>query len=265
MDILTHTLSGIAVGTVLAGFSKKGFLEKLSIVSLSGFGGAFPDFDAISLWSKFDITVGKLFGLKNTGKGIYSSKFWYSHHAFLHSLFAAFLISLCFGVIIWLIQRKRNQNILVVIKQNKLLLLGFTIGFICHLFEDMPTPAGSWGGVNFFWPLKTYLGGTGKIWWWNNYDIFLIVLTVVFLNLVFLGLGKYLKNKTKIILLAMFVFGVILISNQIRNRHFDFNSIGQTNQFQTNERKSKEIQKEILGVRLYKLMEKFDEKIKVNF
>lgn len=263
MDILTHTLTGVAVGTVLVGFSRKTVIEKSTIILFSGFGGAFPDLDAISLWSRFDQTFGRLFRLKHTGKEIYSSKFWYSHHAFLHSLFASILIALIFGLIIWLFQRRRIKSLLSFLKDKYLLLLGFTIGFIFHLLEDMPTPASAWGGVDFIWPSKIYFGGTGKIWWWNNYDIFLIIFSVVFLNLIVLGLGKYLKNKT--ITLALFISGVLLISNQIKNRNYDFNYVSNTNQFQDNELKSKEIQKKILGERLYNLMEELDKKVKVNF
>ena len=57
-----------------------------------------------------------------------------------------------------------------------------------------------WNGVNFFWPSKYYIGGTGDIWWWNNYDIFLIVLSVVLTNTVILLsaplIGKKIKNTT---------------------------------------------------------------------
>jgi hypothetical protein len=66
----------------------------------------------------------------------------------------------------------------------------------------MPTPASTWGGVNFFWPFKTYIGGTGHIWWWNNYDIFLIVVAVIIINLIMAIVQNYRKypielNKTR--------------------------------------------------------------------
>ena len=63
MDILTHTLSGVAIGTVVSSFSNRGILDKVTIVLISGFAGALPDFDAISLWSGFDSTIGSFFNL----------------------------------------------------------------------------------------------------------------------------------------------------------------------------------------------------------
>ena len=106
MDILTHTLSGIAVGTVIASFTNKGFKQKLGLIALSGFGGALPDFDAISLWSKFDSTIGELFNLNYTGKEIYFSKLWYSHHGALHSIFGGILIAVIIAIITYLIKSK---------------------------------------------------------------------------------------------------------------------------------------------------------------
>ena len=60
MDIITHTLSGVATGTVVMSFSPKGYKAKLGILSISGFGAALPDLDAISLWSRFDNLFGRV-------------------------------------------------------------------------------------------------------------------------------------------------------------------------------------------------------------
>jgi hypothetical protein len=38
MDILTHAISGLAVGTVIAGISQKRTVENLKIIGFSGFG-----------------------------------------------------------------------------------------------------------------------------------------------------------------------------------------------------------------------------------
>jgi hypothetical protein len=65
------------------------------VIGFSGLGGALPDFDAISLWSGFDKTFGKLFNLSNSGEVIYFSKFWYSHHGFLHSILASVILAFC--------------------------------------------------------------------------------------------------------------------------------------------------------------------------
>lgn len=263
MDILTHTITGFAVGTVLAGFSGK--KNNANIILLSGLGGAFPDIDAISMWSRFDGTFGSLFGLGHTGKEIYVSKFWYSHHAFFHSLLSAFLLAIIIGIICWISQIKRNPSILKYFEANKLMLLSFISGYSFHLLEDMPTPIGAWKGVAFLWPYSGYIGGTGQIWWWNNYDIFLIVLIILSLNLIILCLkGRFLK-LSKYLPLSLFVFGFGLSVHQINKRPFNFNYIGHGNKYEYLELKSKQVQKEILGIRVYSIMESFDNKIRLNF
>ncbi len=100
MDILSHSLSGVAFGTVIASFTDKGFKRKAGVVLLSGFGGALPDIDAISLWSKFDTTIGHFFGLAHSGNEIYFSKFWYSHHGAMHSLLVAGIVTLIIGILL---------------------------------------------------------------------------------------------------------------------------------------------------------------------
>lgn len=269
MDILTHTISGLAIGTCVSSFVDKGFKTKLQVIGLSGFGAALPDIDAISLWSGFDMTFGKLLGLHNLGKTIYFSKFWYSHHGFFHSIAASLMIAVIFEFIIYLIHNKlRNigfKSFIADFQHSSLIWLGFILGFILHLLEDMPTPACDWGGVRLLWPIETYFGGTGKIWWWNNYDIFLIISGMIVLNIMILSLKRILKQKIRILTMSVFTIGLILCSFQIKTRNYDFNYIGQTKRFQQYEKKSKEIQKQILGQRLYRFMIGFDNKLPINF
>ncbi len=167
MDIFTHTISGLAAGTVASSFSAKRPASRFGIISLSGFAGAFPDIDAISLWSRFDSTFGELFHLQYTGKDVYSAKLWYSHHGFFHSLVAAILFAALIGLVCYLTRNKfkelKGGNLLKSYQSNCLLLIGFVAGYTIHLLEDMPTPASSWGGVNFLWPTEFYIGGTGQI------------------------------------------------------------------------------------------------------
>jgi hypothetical protein len=144
-------------------------------------------------------------------------------------------------------------------------LIGFIAGFIIHLFEDMPTPACNWGGVRLLWPLKLYIGGTGEIWWWNNYDIFILTVGVILLNGLIISLKRFIKFDIKKITAILFLIGLTLTIIQIKTRNYDFNYIGQTSKFQEYEKKSKEIQREILGNKSYQLMVKFDNKIKFNF
>lgn len=269
MDILTHTLSGVAIGTVVSSFSDYGFKDRLKIVLISGFAGALPDLDAMSLWSGFDSTIGDFFNLSATGKEIYSGKFWYSHHAFLHSAFAGIIIAGLIGFFKYLNDSKlkglKNISLIDSLNINRLPLIGFILGFLIHLIEDMPTPASAWGGVNLLWPSKSYVGGTGDIWWWNNYDIFLIVLCVITLNLIFPIIRRFVQFDLRKITISVFVIGFIFAFIQIKTRDFDFAYTGHAVKYQEFENKSKQVQKDILGERIYRLMENFDNKLKIYF
>lgn len=269
MDILTHTFSGMAVGTVLSSYSKRGFADRIKIILIAGFAAVLPDLDAISLWTGFDDTLGNFFNLSVSGKKIYSARLWYSHHGFMHSLVAGILFTGLLGLFSYLIQsRLKNLGFTQLIKSFKhqrLLLLAFILGFIVHLLEDMPTPASTWSGVNFFWPINSYIGGSGNIWWWNNYDIFLIVLSVLLINsilLIFKRLGSF---KLFSLTLGVFAIGLLMALIQIKTRSCDFAYAGHTSRYHEFESKSKEIQKEILGKRIYILMEGFDKKLKIHF
>lgn len=266
MDLITHTISGIAVGTVAASFIEKGALKKTGVILIGGLGGALPDIDAISLWSKFDATIGAPLNLDHTGKEIYFSKFWYSHHAFMHSLFAGLALALIAGCII---NFKRFQNKSKQshkgLKRMVLPSLSFLGGYLIHLLEDMPTPASVWGGVNFLWPSKSYVGGTGDIWWWNNYDLFLIIASVILLNLLCFFLNLWVKPNLKRIPIFIFLLGASLFVFQVKTRQFDFNYTGFSSKYNEYELKSKEIQKEILGEKIYQLMVKLDNSIPLYF
>ncbi|MBN2570594.1 MAG: metal-dependent hydrolase [Ignavibacteriales bacterium] len=269
MDILTHTLSGVAIGTVVSSFANSGFKNKLGIVLISGFAGALPDLDAISLWSGFDPTIGNLFNLSESGKDIYSAKFWYSHHAFLHSAFAGLLIAGLLGLISYLIDSKfkglKNKSFLESLYQKRIIMIGFFLGFLIHLIEDMPTPASNWGGVNFFWPSKSYIGGTGDIWWWNNYDIFLIVFGVMVTNLILHLIQRFAHFDLRKFIVGVFIIGFSIAIIQIKTRDFDFAYSGHSIRYQEFEDKSKQQQKEILGDKLYRMMENFDNKLNIYF
>lgn len=269
MDILTHTLSGVAIGTVVAGFSKRGFWNKLGIIATSGIGGAIPDLDAISLWSKFDTTIGKLFGLAHSGKEIYFAKFWYSHHAFLHSAFAGLILAFIIGLVIHSIETRQKGNSIrcpiTNFNTHSLALTSFLLGFFMHLLGDMPTPASTWGGVNFFWPSKAYIGGTGDIWWWNNYDLFLIAFGVVVLNILILLVSAILRKNSVGVTLFIFILAASMSFFQIKTRGFDFNYTGHTSNYYEYEQKSKAIQKHILGNTVYTHMLELDRKLSINF
>jgi inner membrane protein len=267
MDILTHTLSGLAIGTILVNYTKNDFLEKISIVFFSALGGAFPDIDAITLWSRFDITLGKILGLSHTGHEIYFSKFWYSHHAFFHSLFAGVLFMSLIIMILYLIRWMlgTDKSLFIFSKQHYLIGLAFIFGYFMHLLGDMVTPAAVWGGVNLFWPLHNYIGGTGKIWCWNNYDIFLIILGCIVLNTLVYIIGGLSNFNRRIIALIIGMVCFIFVIVQINTRTFNFNYTLHLTNYEQYEKQSKQIQKEILGDEVYQLMDKFDSELFFHF
>lgn len=268
MDILSHTLTGVATGTVVASFSKSSLPQKAVIILVSGLGGALPDFDAISLWSKFDATIGSVLNLSHTGKQIYFGKFWYSHHGALHSVILGILIPLITMFLYASVKAfyfKNTNTFKAVFTQNRLLILGFSAGFFFHLLEDMPTPYCVWGGVNFFFPSDAYIGGFGKIWWWNNYDIFLLIIAVICLNLIVLLFTQKQALIARWFTSFIFLAGLSLSIYQMQTRGFDFNYKGHTPKYQQYEQKSKKLQREILGEDLYKLMLRFDNTVPLNF
>ncbi|MFY0674097.1 MAG: metal-dependent hydrolase [Bacteroidia bacterium] len=266
MDIISHSLTGIAVGTVVAAFSRHTTPNKALIVLAGGFGGALPDFDAISLWSNFDATIGSVLNVQATGKEIYFGKFWYSHHAAMHSLIAPLFFILLASMVRFLFKRNYSATVAVkTLKRNKFLKIAFFLGFLFHLFEDMPTPSSVWGGVNFFFPSTGYIGGFGKIWWWNNYDLVLIILFVIAVNLLInVILRRYYLPKI-IFCISVFALGLFLFLYQINTRPFDFGYEGHAVNYEFYEAQSKVIQKEILGEKVYNMMWYLDNKIPLNF
>jgi inner membrane protein len=262
MDILSHAFTGLAVGTVVASLGKLRRTKKIVIMAFGFLGGALPDIDAISLWSKFDLTIGSWLNLSHSGKYIYSAKLWYSHHAALHSVLAALLFALL-PSFIKLISKPSNFKAHLMHSWKP--QLAFVLGYLFHLLEDMPTPASSWGGVRLFFPSTEYLGGYGRIWWWNNYDLFLIIMLVILLNLF---LHAVLFKRVRVLMCScalVFVMGLSLFLYQIKTRTIDFSYSGLTNNYAEMETQSKEIQKTILGKRLYTFMEALDQKIPFYF
>jgi len=259
MDILSHALSGLAVSTVVASQINSSLLTQIKICLAGTFAAVIPDFDVISLWSKFDGTIGKWFSLNHSGNEIYFAKFWYSHHAFLHSAVAGVVVSLMFVAFIKFITRNASF---------KLLMACFTasfFSFVAHLMGDMPTPASVWGGVNFWFPSHQYLGGFGSIWWWNNYDIFLILLAIALFNLILIIINNYKSIRINIVSVILFGLGLIWIIIQIQTRKYDFGYSGHSSKYYELEAKSKEIQREILGEKMYSIMKDFDNHLPIHF
>ncbi len=262
MDILTHTITGTVAGTLVAAYSRRPLKYRLKIVLAGTIAGAFPDLDALSLWSGFDNTIGSWLGLPK-GRSIYFGKYWYSHHAAFHSLFMAFLVPLLWWFIGGLVNRSSNKLSYRLRNRwtvNKLGMFAFTLGYALHLIQDMITPSGSWGGVRLFFPMQEYYGGWGKIWWWNNYDLFLIVALVATINLIVVLINR----KKREICSVVFGVGVLTFAVQLWLRPTNFNG-SNLGVFSSKESKSKSIQKEILPKAVYKKMEDFDNSMNLNF
>ncbi|BDD05309.1 metal-dependent hydrolase [Aureibacter tunicatorum] len=261
MDILSHAFSGIACGTVIASYGKNNWKEKASIILAGGLGGAIPDIDAVSMWSKFDQTIGKALGLTASGKSIYVGKFWYSHHGFTHSILASILFTLFFLAIISFFKKHSIENT----RRNSWMALSFLSGMLVHAIEDMPTPWGAWGGVRLFFPNEMYIGGFGNIWWWNNYDLFLIICAVIFINISIISLPIRVQNLKRFACSLTFMLGLAFGARQITTRPVNFNELNKTQNYMQLEKKSKEIQKEILGKKVYNIMHDIDQKIPFYF
>jgi Predicted membrane-bound metal-dependent hydrolase (DUF457). len=266
MDVLTHTLSGIAAATVILSFTEEKTIKSLKILGFGALGGTFPDIDAISMWSRFDATFGRLFGLSHTGREIYGEKFWYSHHAFFHSIAAALLIVALLIFVGYLFSKIKKKSARISLiefcKRNIFLYIAFVVGYLLHLFGDMSTPSSVWGGVNMFFPADAYIGGSGKIWWWNNYDIFLLIVLCIVANCVAIFFRKrYIRLIAPCIALLTFV----LIIVQINTRQYDYAYNGNTTKFAEMEQQSKQEQERILGKRVYKFMKWFDDHLPIPF
>jgi hypothetical protein len=139
-----------------------------------------------------------------------------------------------------------------------------------HLLGDLPTPSLTWGGIKLFWPLSVAIGGSGHIWWWNNYDIFLIIAGCCAINMAIIILYHYWKKPfIRYFPLFIFIGSFIAIFQQIDQRNINFADTGHTKRiwerYGEYEIKSLEIQKEILGEKLYDIMTKVDQKLTFYF
>ena len=263
MDILSHTATGVAVGTVVAPFDKTSAWNKLKLILLGGFAGALPDLDAFSLWSKFDAVVGSAFGLSIKGSAIYFGKYLLSHHGAWHSLFTAAALPILWFVISYLISVWRKAEFEFHTKLPFACV--FLFGFSFHLLEDMPTPACVWGGVRFWSPSESYVGGWGQIWWWNNYDIFLIICSVIVFNSANLFLSRFYLKWKRWVAMMVFGLGFALAVVQMSSRQYDYAYSGFAVEYTEKELESKREQQRILGATVYAWMLKLDNAIPLNF
>jgi hypothetical protein len=227
-----------------------------------------PDIDAISLWSKFDRTIKPLFHLPQTGRDIYFGNYWYSHHNFMHSLFSGLLFTMFMALLLYCMGRfgAKNSTSKSIILRKTAYLLAFFGGYVIHLCGDLPTPAHLWGGIKLLWPSPLPSGGTGQIWWWNNYDLFLLVAGCCAINTGAIIVAHALKKPViKLLppLMCLVTFAAALY--QIQHRPVNFAYSGYTKRFDEYEQKSLAIQQAMLGNKLYAFMAKFDHHLRVAF
>ncbi len=263
MDLLSHTLSGVAVASVVCNVTSCSKKQSLPLLVGGALAAALPDVDAISLWSGFDATFGRWFNLPVSGREIYSAHYWYSHHAFFHSLLAATIFSLCFMLFISLSQ-------LLIEKQKRIgkhemfkYAITFFLAYNIHLLQDMLTPVGSWGGVAYLWPGSSYIGGFGYIWWWNNYDLFLIVVGILIGNALIGLLIKNRRNAT-VPVVILIVSSISLFAFQISRREVNYNYSGSPAYLRL-EKHSVEEQKQLLGTEAVQAMQALDRAIPLGF
>lgn len=254
MDIVSHTLSGIAAATVVASFSAKKLPAKALILVSGAAGGALPDIDSLSI-------------VIANRADIYTGNYWYSHHQFFHSILAGFLFTfLIFGISsIGRFYSSGEKSFFLFWKQKYPYLIAFFCGFMMHLLGDLPTPGGPWEGIKLLWPLRINVGGWGKIWWWNNYDLLLIILLCCFMNSILLVIESILKKSffrilLPIVISIIFVLSFLLIVYQVnrRSHSFAYQSPLKQQDFYKYEEKSLEIQKAILGNKLFYFISKVD-------
>lgn len=267
MDILTHALSGTAIAACTSAFVQVKPLQRAGILFMGTLGGVVPDIDAISMWSRFDSTLGSLFSLSHKGREIYGMKLWYSHHAFFHSLVASMLLGLIVLALVYLIQKisGRERDSRKKIPSPMIYFITFVLAYWAHLAGDLPTPSSVWGGIALFWPSSEYVGGYGKIWWWNNYDVFLLLLCCIVLILLVRRFSKSIREKARLFAVLILSATLVLILVQMNTRTYDYGYGREGSDYARMEENSKKEQERVLGKRLYRYMSWLDNKLPFYF
>jgi len=270
MDALTHTLSGLAAGTAVSVFTVKerGVLRSLPAALAGMAGGFMPDIDAVSLWRGFDPLFSRLHGSPPSGKEIYFGKWAFSHHGAMHSILAgvffAFLLLFVSGVVRLIYKKWKSPRRAFTASMPASIAL--FAGYCMHLLGDIPTPGYVWGGIRLWWPASFYTGGLGRIWWWNNYDIFLVVLSCVIVNFMLLAASAVIRRTAVkylplIVLLTMIAASAMMVSG----RQYTYNYTSYKKQFAELEKKSLDEQRSLLGERLFGIMAGIDKRLPFNF
>jgi len=260
MDILTHILSGTAAATVAASLSGKDTGRKGIIVVLGAVGAVLPDLDTVSRWHGFDRTFGRWLGPGENGREIYFANHWYSHHNAAHSLLAALLAALALVGVLYLCHRlfaKKKKNALAYLKSTAVYGVALFLGYLMHLLGDLPTPSSTWGGIKLFWPLDVPVGGWGRIWWWNNYDLFLIIYACCLINVAALLVCRPKGRCARVLPAIVFALALTAVVYQVGHRPVSFGSDTKRS-YDRLEADSLRVQRDMLGSTLYGLMHDMD-------
>jgi len=260
LDLLINAFLGLGIGTALAGWNRSRPAQQAKLMIVGLIGGIFPSLDSVTLLPCFDATLGSWLGLEESGVEIFLGSHWYSHQAFMHSLLAAGLFSLLLVLSMAFIYRfpmRSAPSLASALGYVGIYGASFGMSYLAHLLIDLTAPAGPWGGIRLFFPMEVYVGGWGMTWWWNNYDLSLVLIFVVVLNLCLISWIPPLKKGMRYLPASVCAFAFMLISWQLNTRGYDFNKQG----YVSREKASHHIQKEILGEDIHAVMAKIDKKL----
>lgn len=260
MDIVTHVLSGIAVGTVAASVSGKDISGKGYILLCGAVGAALPDVDALTRWSGFDNTLGRWLNLGERGRDIYFAGHWYSHHNATHSILAGITAAaalLGFAYFIHRLSAKKKAPWPGFVKEKAPYAAALFLGYMAHLAGDLPTPSSTWGGIRLFWPLGVMVGGWGRIWWWNNYDIFLLIYLCCMVNVVLLLALRPRGKNMKVLPAIVLAVTLAAVAYQIKTR--PASSASGDRSHRSMEAYSLKLQRDMLGGAVYGSMKSLDD------
>ncbi|MCI4666865.1 MAG: metal-dependent hydrolase [Bacteroidia bacterium] len=257
---MINILLGLGIGTAMAAWNRSRPAQQVKLMAIGALGACFASLDEITLWSRFDDTLGTWLGLEESGVEIFMGTHWYSHQAFMHSILANVLFStlllLGMGLVYYKIL-KGAPSLSSAINYVSVYALTFGLSYFVHLLGDLAAPSGPWHGIQLFFPMEVHVGGWGMTWWWNNYDLSLVLGVVLILNLALIKWIPPLKKGMRYLPACVCGFALLLISWQLSTRGYDFNKEG----YATREKASHHIQEEILGHKIHTMMAKFDEKM----
>lgn len=264
MDAVTNVLLGIFAGLIVAGWNRSRPAQRLKLILIGVIGATLPSVDEITLWAGFDEYIAPIFQLDTPGHILYFSKVWYGHQGFFHSLLAAALCSLLIGLVLstWYYYIERGTSTWqAAFRYMGIYMATTALGFCLHLCGDLVAPGGPWEGIRLFYPLDQYVGGWGLTWWWNNYDLDLIILLSISICAIFLHTAHPLKKGFRMMPTLVLGCCMLTISWQLSQRSFDFN----VDSYVAREAASKHIQRQVLGESVTQWMEWIDRRLPVYF